>query len=346
METGSEDTYSLCGIELEPTMTLPVKNVKINDNQIIYERPVESSSPSQIYYKSGIALYLGGTNTLENESIDVHDNTIIGATCAGIFVGMTVNHLSVRRNTIIDCWNQTSSPAYNAGVYVISPNMKNVYIHENTIVDTRTSSKLARGVSVLGYNASSTYEGLSIRRNEISYKSPITYEYLLATSASTPIRFEGEVESLYEIYPFPIVYMATGSEIIERGNGIVHKAYCCSGLYGEGQGAYSSAPIKYYWAKGDRAINVDATSGISKAWVNTVTGGADTARADNTAYSVGDWIEFIEGTTVWECTTAGTTAATPPDITGIAIGGTLEDGTAVWIKRATTAAAFINEGNL
>lgn len=52
----------------------------------------------------------------------------------------------------------------------------------------------------------------------------------------------------------------------------------------------------------------------------------------STAYTSNTQIKWTTGNTVWKCTTAGTTAATAPSITGVAIGATVSDGGAVWTR--------------
>ncbi len=51
------------------------------------------------------------------------------------------------------------------------------------------------------------------------------------------------------------------------------------------------------------------------------------ARANSTAYSLGDYIEFASGN-LYKVTTAGTTAASEPSESGVDYGDSLEDGTA------------------
>lgn len=51
------------------------------------------------------------------------------------------------------------------------------------------------------------------------------------------------------------------------------------------------------------------------------------ARANSTAYSVGDYIEFASGN-LYEVTGAGTTAASEPSESGVDYGDELTDGTA------------------
>lgn len=51
-----------------------------------------------------------------------------------------------------------------------------------------------------------------------------------------------------------------------------------------------------------------------------------TARANTTAYALGDYVQFAGGN-LYEVTVAGTSAASPPSEAGIDVGETLADGT-------------------
>lgn len=97
----------------------------------------------------------------------------------------------------------------------------------------------------------------------------------------------------------------------------------------------------------DRVTNVTPTVGQPKAWSCTSGGGASsTTRADNTAYALGVWATWTTGTTVWECTTAGTSAGAAPSIVGKVIGDTVVDGGVTWTMRSMTTATLTSEGNL
>lgn len=109
----------------------------------------------------------------------------------------------------------------------------------------------------------------------------------------------------------------------------------------------AAAPTKGVWAAGDEVRNTAPAVGSPKSWLNTAAGGASsTTRADATVVSVGTWAKWSTGTTVWECTTGGTTTTGAPSITGITVGQTVTDGTVVWTLRSTTQANFVSTGNL
>lgn len=58
-------------------------------------------------------------------------------------------------------------------------------------------------------------------------------------------------------------------------------------------------------------------------------------RENNKAYSIGTTLQWAnDSATIWQATHAGTSAASPPSIVGIAIGGSVTDGTVTWKRLA------------
>jgi hypothetical protein len=84
--------------------------------------------------------------------------------------------------------------------------------------------------------------------------------------------------------------------------------------------------------------------GAVRGWISSVAGGAySTTRASTTLIDVGVWAKWDSGTTVWECTTEGTTDASSPSIVGLVVGDTVVDGTVVWTMRSLTSAVWVND---
>lgn len=109
----------------------------------------------------------------------------------------------------------------------------------------------------------------------------------------------------------------------------------------------SAIPVKGVYATNTIIKRYPFTVGQPKGWYTTTGGGASsTTRADATAYAAGVWAKWPSGTTVWECTTAGTSTTGAPSIVGKVVGDTVEDGTAIWTMRSLTTVAFTSEGNL
>ena len=106
-----------------------------------------------------------------------------------------------------------------------------------------------------------------------------------------------------------------------------------------------SAPLGGLWKNADRILQSFYAVGRIKGWVCSVTGGASRGVLTlSTAVTIGHWWTWHTGTTAWEVTITGTTAATTPDITGKVVGDTIVHGTATLTLRSLTTAAFVSEG--
>lgn len=108
-----------------------------------------------------------------------------------------------------------------------------------------------------------------------------------------------------------------------------------------------TTPIRGIWTNGDRVVQSFQQAGRPKAWACTTSGGASIGTIPLSAVvSVGAWYKWDSGTTVWEVTIAGTTAASSPDIAGKIVGDTVVHGTSTLTLRSTASAAFTSEGSL
>jgi hypothetical protein len=118
----------------------------------------------------------------------------------------------------------------------------------------------------------------------------------------------------------------------------------------EARGVFSVPPVASLWNIGDRIANNVPTVGQPKAWSQTTyaagVGAYSTTRANTTGYTLGNWVLWTTGTTVWECTTAGTSAGSAPSISGKNPGDTVVDGSITWTMRSPSKAVWTSEGTL
>jgi hypothetical protein len=102
----------------------------------------------------------------------------------------------------------------------------------------------------------------------------------------------------------------------------------------------AAQPVKKVYTSGDHTLD---SSKATDGWLCITSGGAfSTTRANTTAYATGVWAAWPTGTTVWECTVAGTSTNPAPSIVGKGVGDTVVDGTVTWTMRSLTQASFIN----
>jgi hypothetical protein len=110
-----------------------------------------------------------------------------------------------------------------------------------------------------------------------------------------------------------------------------------AGDYGVRFTSGNSAPSTGLWFKGNIHWHADTAAGEPTGWVCKSAGGwSDTTRANSTAVALRAIIEPTAGH-VWECTTAGTTAGSPP---AFVAGNDYTDGTVFWTYRGVEPPLF------
>jgi hypothetical protein len=107
--------------------------------------------------------------------------------------------------------------------------------------------------------------------------------------------------------------------------------------YGVRQSAGNGVPTTGLWFKGYVHWHADGGATDPIAWLCTTAGGwSDTTRANSTAVALRAIIEPTAGH-IWECTTGGTTAGSPP---AFVAGNDYTDGTAFWTYRGVEPPLF------
>jgi hypothetical protein len=177
---------------------------------------------------------------------------------------------------------------------------------------------------------------------DIRMKTPSGYETIVANInlATTYAWYRVALtpESLAQIG----VYLQINNTTMSGVNRIT-----ISEWYFEEMGQTVLAPITGVWEQGARRRNAAPAVGQPKGWICTVAGGSNSVtRGNTTAYPQSTWALWTTGTTIWECTIAGTSAGAPPSIVGKNPGDTVIDGTVTWVMRSLTTATWVSEGNL
>lgn len=106
-----------------------------------------------------------------------------------------------------------------------------------------------------------------------------------------------------------------------------------------------SAPLGGLWKNADRVVQSFYSVGRNRGWICSANGGASRGTIPmSSSVTIGHWWTWSTGTTVWEVTIGGTTAASAPDITGKVVGDTVIHGAATLVLRSLTTASFVSEG--
>lgn len=246
-----------------------------------------------------------------------------------------------------------------------------VYTDSNLVVDpvanSSTGSRTKRQVVALAAykGAVQTYEHFSERRQQdggtrfkgTEYVQDFSYDCWVIDQMSegvVPIFLPSSIDNL-EVVDDSFTYVAAKVAAARAQTSVYPSTYPLSGATTEiSRPEWFSQPYEGTTAL-DGALSVQETGDVAhnnpfdgsteslqdeqidalEAEVDnlqTVAIAAATARADSTAVALGVVRKFATPTSLWEVTTAGTTAASQPSIAGKAVGDTVTDGTAVWTR--------------
>ena len=250
----------------------------------------------------------------------------------------------------------------NTGVISRSDNSKNITtIQNNYFCDVADNS-----------NGSAVHveTGVAIVKGNVFDQGTTPWQYVVRCAVSTVTT----INNFFTGYLATVSYIYGESGVSPESIGNVFRSitYSASTRYRSAIGTYSldnysgidnsntvisiiepkviysgAAPTRDTWLVSDRIIRYPQAIGSPKAWVCTTAGGGySTTRANTTAYAQGVFVLWSTGTTVWECTIAGTSSGSAPSIIGKVVGDTVVDGGVTWTMRDLTSAVFTSEGNL
>lgn len=200
-------------------------------------------------------------------------------------------------------------------------------IKNNTFIDWD-------GTAIMLANVVSTLPIIKIKDNKFEPNSSSDWCITIGRASKVQIidnMLEGSLARIPVLFPNATQVGASATPIIENNEWQLVSATPTDGVHLQGELLRTDSPAHL------------GTIG----WVVTTTGGdSSTTRANSTAYTLGTWATWSSGTTVWECTTAGTSAGSAPSITGLSYGDTVIDGTVVWTYRHSIATVWYTYGTI
>lgn len=132
------------GIGFNYAMNLPVRNVKIDSNTIVFDQ--ENTARTASSFSSGIGYGASGT-PVSLQNITVSNNLIDNAPVAGIKFSGNLNNIRILSNTITDAGSSLDtnmSSSYKVPVFVSSPNaIIGLDVKGNKILDDFATSRTA-----------------------------------------------------------------------------------------------------------------------------------------------------------------------------------------------------------
>ena len=291
---------------------LTVENNTITEGAIAFRKYI-SNATSTIYRNIKIRGNNISTTTVTDIPIDINVQDPDKAGCY-------MDGLDISGNTV------SGTIANTGSIYVTTLNtsysIKNVTINNNNIT----------AASLYGIR---TYmvQGASINNNTVT--NPILYGARLYQSSRTTIDGMHVIDTNTTPVVIGLASAATG-----EGNSSV--TIINSNLTNPAS-TVTSANLVTVPVDGYKQYN--SINGIKAQGLITVPNSAlvtvfSKTRTNSTVYALGVVAYWSTGTTVWAVTTAGTSDASAPDITGKVAGDTIVDGTMTWTMQATTAVLY------
>lgn len=129
-----------------------------------------------------------------------------------------------------------------------------------------------------------------------------------------------------QLTPSPVTYPISGADTALSRPGWFHQPYEGTDQLNTGLPIQETGDVAH---RNPLLPQDNPTDAQEAAGIEEITLDAATARPASTAVTLGAKYKYTSPNSIWEVTTAGTTAASQPSITGKAIGSSVTDGTAV-----------------
>lgn len=235
-----------------------------------------------------------------------------------------------------------------------------VYTDTNLVVDpvatSATGSRTKRQVAALAAykNAIQTYEHFSERRQEdggtrfkgTEYVQDFSYDCWVIDQLSegvVPLFLPASLTNLEVVDDsftfvaarvaaaraqtgvYPVIYPLSGPDVDKSNPEWFHSPYTGTTNLDGSLSVQETGDVAH---TNPTDPGNDPNAELSN--LQTIALAAGTARANSTAVTVGQIRKFATPDSLWEVTTAGTTAAAQPSISGKAVGDSVTDGTAVF----------------
>ena len=208
------------GIAFEPNSNLPVANVIISGNVVIFDlegsqRPASSAS-------MGIGWWSTIGQTVEN--LIIANNIIDNAPVAGIRLAAALRGCMVKGNIIRNAGSsldKTIAAGYKTPIFIAGAPSTDVEIVDNQIIDNLEPSRMR--TALLLATSKGTSSGLCVRNNSVSVRAAnrasfSSYVQILDDS-TRPL-----LMAAWDDFVVPARRVAVGSEVIDSKNGTSWRA--------------------------------------------------------------------------------------------------------------------------
>jgi hypothetical protein len=274
VQTSTAPATASFGIALEPTANLPVRNLTIQGNVLIWEKELVDRDANAASF--GIGFYSANNMTLENFSIN--DNVLENMPMAGIRFSCGIVGGRVTGNLLRNCGStlHAETAIYRTPIVILPYLMRDFALNGNTIIDDFAVARIPCAV-YFNTPVTGTTSGIQMMDNVVNVsganKAAFTTPYDIAGGCN--IHARGRIPDGY----VPGQYgQVAGSEWFDASLNRRYVVLAADSLmiaYGYG----SAAPVAGTWVAGSIVWNWAPASGQPPGWVCTVGGTPGTWKA-------------------------------------------------------------------
>lgn len=152
------------GIYINPDSNLPLRGLKINNNEIIFGLESHPSGTTSDSFGVG---YVSTLNSGLEDTV-ISNNKIINSPSTGIRFECPAKNLAITGNAMINPGSsivKSLAKKFRVGIYVASNAFQNIVIKDNTISDDFPQTRLVGGIFLGGSSSSSNFK---IENNHVS----------------------------------------------------------------------------------------------------------------------------------------------------------------------------------
>ena len=208
------------GVTIHPNSDLPVANVIVSGNAVVFD--LESSSRLASSASIGIGWWSALGQTAEN--LMIANNVIDNAPVSGIRLAAALKGCRVTGNIIRNAGSSLDTviaAAYKTPIFIAGAPSNDLDIADNQIVDSLEPSRMTSGLFLA--TSKGTSSGVRVRNNAVAVlaanKVPFTSYVQIGDDNTRPL-----IMAAWDDFVVPSRVVAAGSEVIDSRNGVLWRA--------------------------------------------------------------------------------------------------------------------------
>lgn len=221
-QSGAAPTGNPSGIFVDPSANLPLSNISITGNTVVFDLESSSSAP---YNTSGMGIgYWDSTTTNSISHVNVSQNLIVNATVNGIRFAVNMTDVVISGNVLINPGSSSNSgvtASFQNGMFLASTTAAtDIRVLDNVITDNQATSRMVRGITLL--LAASSEILLTGNVFTVSGATHTSYLFAIDVSTNTQLPYAKNTQVLPKVTSsFPSHQFAQGSTLQDASTGSI-----------------------------------------------------------------------------------------------------------------------------